>query len=87
MYEIIGIESVARAATYSHREVSGITIHCYDHDSKIKEGIAVRKFFFPNRPGKSNRAAKLTLGDFIDTVFYDVDKYPVSYDLFEDSSK
>lgn len=84
MFEVIGIECVARPATYSRREVNGITVHCFNHDVNIREGVAVCKFFFPNRSGKLNRASKLKLGDQIDNIYYDADKYPISFDLVED---
>lgn len=83
MFEVIGIELVARPATYSRREVSGITVHCFNHGVNIKEGVAVCKFFFPNRSGKVNRASKLKLGDLINIIYYDVEKYPISFDLAE----
>ncbi len=83
MYQIIGIEFINKPATYNRRAVKGIRVHCFDLSTKIEQGMAVTKFFFPDRSGKTNRAAKLKLDDYIESIYYDQDKYPISYDLAE----
>lgn len=83
MFEVIGIERIDRQDPKTRRIVKGITLHCYDHAMKINEGIAVKRFYFPDPPERKNRAAALKLGDVITEIYYNQDKFPVNYDLMD----
>lgn len=84
MFEVIGIERIDRQDLRTRRIVKGITLHCIDHTIDLKEGVAVKRFYFPDPSERKNRAANIKLGDVITEIYYNQDKFPVSYDLKEE---
>lgn len=86
MYEVIGKEVINRPASYNRREVKGIRIHCLDYSVEIAEGNAVVKFFFPDRENGKNRAKAIKLGDVLETVYYDAEKFPIGFEIAETKS-
>lgn len=83
MFEVIGIERIDRQDPRTRRIVKGVTVHTIDHNVNITEGVAVKRFYFPDPVDKRNKANALKLGDMIEEIYYNSEKFPISYDLIE----